>query len=276
MKNWQQVEPDWQTAGWFGWPTNNLTLKPTDWLTADYNQRNHLRPVRRSQLHRQAHCLARAAIVKIVKNGRLAALLEVQLRKICTTLWRESGLEVKTVKAESQDVFGGSSCFWRGRRNDFDTLQNTGQAQELGLQKRWHAWWIWRGPKWCFSRGKRRDLPGFLKSMFDASDAESVERVQISCHGSVTLQGSFRVAVTGVRMPRLNFLVARAILGAEVKSTQPALSQPTPCAHAFSVKLTHLCKANPVWAKHHVSRIPACAHHFESTLLKTGRLNLPT
>ena len=51
---------------------------------------------------------------------------------------------------------------------------------------------------------------------------------------------------------RLKIATKKQILGAEVKSTQPALSQPTPCAHAFSVKLTHLCKANPVWAKHHV------------------------
>ena len=28
----------------------------------------------------------------------------------------------------------------------------------------------------------------FVMSMFEASDAESVERLQISCHGSVTLQ----------------------------------------------------------------------------------------
>ena len=48
--------------------------------------------------------------------------------------------------------------------------------------------------------------------MFEASDAESVEGLQISCHGSVTLQRSFRVAVTGLRMPRLNFFVAGAIL----------------------------------------------------------------
>ena len=52
----------------------------------------------------------------------------------------------------------------------------------------------------------------FAMSMFEASDAESVEGLQISCHGSVALQGSFRVAVTGVRMPRLNFFVASAIL----------------------------------------------------------------
>ena len=49
-------------------------------------------------------------------------------------------------------------------------------------------------------------------SMFEASGAESVEKLQISCHGSVTLQGSFCVAVTGLRMPRLNFFVAGAAL----------------------------------------------------------------
>ena len=35
---------------------------------------------------------------KSLKNGRLGTLLEVQLRKICTMLWRESNLEVKIVK----------------------------------------------------------------------------------------------------------------------------------------------------------------------------------
>ena len=52
----------------------------------------------------------------------------------------------------------------------------------------------------------------FAMSMFEAFDAESVEGLQLSCHGSVTSQGSFRVAVTRVRMPRLNFCVAGAIL----------------------------------------------------------------
>ena len=49
-------------------------------------------------------------------------------------------------------------------------------------------------------------------SMFEAPDAESVEGLQISCHGSVTFERSFRVAVTGLRMPRLNFFVAGAEL----------------------------------------------------------------
>ena len=56
------------------------------------------------------------------------------------------------------------------------------------------------------------DLKRVVMSMFEASGAESVERLQISCHGIVTLQGSFRVAVAGVRMARLNFFVASAIL----------------------------------------------------------------
>ena len=51
-----------------------------------------------------------------------------------------------------------------------------------------------------------------VTSQFEASDAETVEGLQISCHGSVTLQGSFRVAVAGVRMPWLNFFVAGAVL----------------------------------------------------------------
>ena len=52
----------------------------------------------------------------------------------------------------------------------------------------------------------------FVMSTFEASDAETVEGLQISCYGNLPLQGSFRVAVTGVRMPRLNLFVAGAIL----------------------------------------------------------------
>ena len=52
----------------------------------------------------------------------------------------------------------------------------------------------------------------FVMSMFEGSDAESVEGLQICCDGSVTLQRSFRVAVTRVHMPWLNFFVASAVL----------------------------------------------------------------
>ena len=49
----------------------------------------------------------------------------------------------------------------------------------------------------------------FVVSMFEAVDGESVEELQILCRGSVSLQGSFRVAVTGFRMPQLNFFRGR-------------------------------------------------------------------
>ena len=42
-------------------------------------------------------------------------------------------------------------------------------------------------PKRFVSRGRRKDFV-LVMSMFEASDAESVKGLQISCHGSVSLQ----------------------------------------------------------------------------------------
>ena len=69
----------------------------------------------------------------IITKGA-GALLKVQVAKIFTTPARENDLdlEVKIVKAPgSRTTFWGSKCFSRGRRRDFDTLQNTWQAQEF-------------------------------------------------------------------------------------------------------------------------------------------------
>ena len=151
---------------------------------------------------------------KSLKTEGFGGLLEVELRKNCTTPARESDSEVKIVKNwRSRDVFWGSKCVSRGRRRDLDTLQNTWQAQEfvrvaktlagVGDLKR-----VWND---AFRVAGAR-ISRFVMSMFEASDAETVEGLQISCHGSVTLQWSFRVAVTGVRMPRRNFFVAGAVL----------------------------------------------------------------
>ena len=151
---------------------------------------------------------------KSLKLEGFGALLEVQLRKICTTLWRESGLEVKTVKNwRSRGVFGRSKCFSRGRRRNFDTLQNTWQAQEFVRVAKTLAGVVdlKRVRNDAFHVAGAR-ISGFVKSMFEASGAESVEGLQISCHGNVTVQWSFCVAVAGVRMPRLNFFVLGAIL----------------------------------------------------------------
>ena len=56
---------------------------------------------------------------KSLKAGGVGALLDVELRKICTTPARESDLEVKIVKTPgARDVFGASKCFSCGRRRD--------------------------------------------------------------------------------------------------------------------------------------------------------------
>ena len=151
---------------------------------------------------------------KSLKTGMFGALLEIDLDKICTTPARESDLEVKIVKAPgARDVFGGWKSVLRGRRREFDTLQNTWQAQEfVRVAKTLASVVDFKKLRNDAFRVAGAVISRFVMSMFEASDAESVEGLQISCHGSVTLQWSFRVAVTGLRMPRLNFFVAGAIL----------------------------------------------------------------
>ena len=51
----------------------------------------------------------------------------------------------------------------------------------------------------------------FVMSMFATSNAKSVEGLQILYYGNITLQESFRVVVTKLRIPRLNFFVTSAI-----------------------------------------------------------------
>ena len=151
---------------------------------------------------------------KSLKTERFGALLEIEVVKICTTPARESDLAVKIVKNwRSRDVFWGSKCVSRGRRRDFDTLQNTWQAQEFVRVAKTLAGVgdLKRVGNDAFRVAGAR-ISCFGMSMFEGSDAESVEGLQISCDGSVTLQWSFRVVVTGLRMPRLNFFVAGAVL----------------------------------------------------------------
>ena len=142
------------------------------------------------------------------------ALLEVELPKICNTPARANGSEVKIVKTPgARDVFWGWKFVSRCRRRDFDTLQNTWQAQEFVRVAKTLAGVV--DLKRVWNDGFRVAGAGilwFVMSMFEAFNAETVEGLQISCHGSVTLQWSFRVAVTGLRMPRLNFFVAGAVL----------------------------------------------------------------
>ena len=106
---------------------------------------------------------------KSLKLEGLGGLFEVRVAKIGTTPARENDLE--------------------GRRRDFDTLQNTWQAQEfvrvaktlagvVDLKRVGHNAFRVAGTR----------ISCFVMSMFEASDAESVDGLQISCHGSGTLQ----------------------------------------------------------------------------------------
>ena len=142
------------------------------------------------------------------------ALLEVELRKICATPARAIDSAIKIVKNwRSRDVFGGWKCVSRGRRRHFDTLQNTWQAQGFVRVAKTLAGVVdLKRVRNDAFRVAGAVILRFVMPMFEASDAESVEWLQISCHGGVTLQWSFRVAVTGLRMPRLNFFVAGAVL----------------------------------------------------------------
>ena len=74
---------------------------------------------------------------KLLKIGRFGILLEVELRKVCTTPARESDSEVKIVKNWRSRVTGvgiWARCKIRGKH-----------GSSWWLQKHWQAWWIGRG-----------------------------------------------------------------------------------------------------------------------------------
>ena len=116
--------------------------------------------------------------------------MEVEVAKICTTPARESDLEAKIVKTPgARDVFGPSKCFSRGRRRDFDRSQNAWQAQEfVRLAKTLAGVLDLKRLRNDAFRVAGARILWFVMSMFEAFDAETVEGLQISCHGNVTLQ----------------------------------------------------------------------------------------
>ena len=58
------------------------------------------------------------------KTRSLALLLEVQMSKKCTSLWREVHFEVKMYKTQVRTTFGGSDVVSCGRRKGFKSEQN--------------------------------------------------------------------------------------------------------------------------------------------------------
>ena len=128
---------------------------------------------------------------KSLKTESPGALFEVQVAKICTTPARESDSEVKTVKTPwSRTTFGGSTCFSRGRRKDFEKLQKTWQAQEFVRVAKTLAGVVdLKRVRNDAFRLVGAGISWFVMSLFEASGAESVEALQISRHGDVTLRG---------------------------------------------------------------------------------------
>ena len=113
----------------------------------------------------------------MLKFSRIGTLFEVEVRKICTTQGRESDSEVKTVKTPcARSTFGGSNCFSRGRRRDFDTLYHTWQAQGFVRVAKTLAGVV--GLKRVRNDAFRvagAGISWFVMSLLEVSDAESVE-----------------------------------------------------------------------------------------------------
>ena len=67
--------------------------------------------------------------VKMLRTPGSGPLLEVQMSKKCTPLWREAHFEVKVLKAPGvRTTFGGSDVAWRGRRKGLCTLSKVSKT----------------------------------------------------------------------------------------------------------------------------------------------------
>ena len=102
---------------------------------------------------------------KSLKSGSIWALFEIQVRKICTALWRESGSETKVAKS-----WRCRTTFWSSSRQNCTSLWRESDL-EVKIVKAPDARTAFWGSK-CFSRGARSD--------FDrASASKSLKRIVI-------------------------------------------------------------------------------------------------
>ena len=74
---------------------------------------------------------------KCIKHTMVGALLEVEMSKKCTPLWREAHFEVKILKTPGvRTTFGGSDVLSRGRRKGLWTLSKVSETWGLcGISK---------------------------------------------------------------------------------------------------------------------------------------------
>ena len=95
------------------------------------------------------HCGAKhISKSKCTRHISVGPLLEVEMLKKCTPLWREAHFEVKSVKNwRGRIAFGRSDVVLRGRRKGLRTLSKVCKTWGFcsQFQKHWQAWDTWRG-----------------------------------------------------------------------------------------------------------------------------------
>ena len=82
----------------------------------------------------------------VTKHLTFGALLEAEMSKKCTPLWRESHFEVKRYKTpHARTTFGRSDVVSRGGRTGLCTLSRVSKTWGFCSISFWQAWDIWRG-----------------------------------------------------------------------------------------------------------------------------------
>ena len=126
----------------------------------------------------------------------------------------ETEKAAKYKKRSKAEKSAASKNFWKS--NNFAHLGRCRYVAGAGVREGCKNFG-WRGgfgggPNRWFSRSRRRDFVLCDVDVWSFRRWIRGKAANISRYGNVTLQGSFRVAITGIRMPWLNFFVASAVL----------------------------------------------------------------
>ena len=103
-----------------------------------------------------------------VQKTRFGPLLEIQMSKKCTPLWREAHVEVKMLKAQGvRTTFRGSDVVSRGRRKGLCTLSKVGKTWVFCRISKSHDKRVTFEedlPR-CISRGRRSTKDMFMRDV---------------------------------------------------------------------------------------------------------------
>ena len=166
---------------------------------------------------------------KCAKHTIVGPLLEVEMSKKCTPLWREANFEVKMYKTlHVRATFGGSDVVLRGRRKGLCTLSKVSKT-----------WGFRRMPKndgrrgaleedlqRCMSRGRCSTKDMFIRDVFGGQGAHFLRGVAFWSIRSSGLLRWFCLTGAALRMTWHQFFVAGAVLyTGGVEKSQNALAR---------------------------------------------------